>query len=397
MEAVPLTGALSSTGPVTESSRTELRVERKFRALFEAAPDAILVSDATGVIEFANFRADALFGCERESLAGDRITSLLPAWQSPELIEGDHPPCIEQRIIAVRCDGSDFPADVTTSACDTPDGVVFTTAVRDATVQAAAEDRIQKLNLELEARVDERTRALSRSNDALKQFAWAASHDLQEPVRTVVAYSEWLHSSIEDSLGQRETQMLTVIRQHGERLHRLLAALREYIRVSDSGAQAPARIDSRIAAKTAAAALQPLIEESGATIEYGDMPEIESIEILLIQLFQNLIGNAIRYRSEEAPRIRIAASPEAQGWTFTVEDNGIGIDQRHFVYIFGVFRRLQGGESPGAGVGLAICKAAVEHLGGRIWVESTPGNGSAFRFFLPQGTGTHAAYASISG
>jgi light-regulated signal transduction histidine kinase (bacteriophytochrome) len=198
-------------------------------------------------------------------------------------------------------------------------------------------------------------------------------------------------------MGEREAHMLTVIRQHGERLHRLLGALREYIRVSESGSQVPARVDTQTAATTAAAALQSLIEESGATIEYSDLPEVDSIEILLVQLFQNLIGNAIKYRGTEPPKIRISASKEEQGWTFAVRDNGIGIDAKHFVYIFGVFRRLQGGQSPGTGVGLAICKAAIERLGGRIWVESTPGEGSTFRFFLPQGINGNETPTSISG
>jgi signal transduction histidine kinase len=191
--------------------------------------------------------------------------------------------------------------------------------------------------------------------------------------------------------------MLSVIRQHGARLHRLLGALREYIRVSESGSQEPARVDTRAAASTATAALQSLVEESGAIIEYDDLPEIDSIEILIVQLFQNLIANAIKYRAAEPPRIRVSAMREDQGWTFAVNDNGVGIDSKHFVYIFGVFRRLQAGESPGTGVGLAICKAAVERLGGRIWVESTPGAGSTFRFFLPQGMNSNETTKSVSG
>lgn len=378
-------------------TETISKAERKFRAVLEAAPDAMVVTDGSGMIELANSRADALFGYGRESLVGTDILTLIPAWQRPEPIEGNwhHPPCLEQRLSAARRDGSAFPADVTASAFHTPDGVFFTTAVRDATDQVLAENRIQKLNAELEARVQERTRALSRSNEALRQFAWAASHDLQEPVRTVVAYSEWLQGSTGNTLGEREARMLDVIRQHGERLHRLLGALREYIRVSESGSQEPARVEIGTALATATASLQSLIEESEAVIEHSDLPKIDSVEILLVQLFQNLIGNAIKYRGAQPPKIRISAAQEEQGWTFSVEDNGIGIDPKHFVYIFGVFRRLQAGESPGTGVGLAICKAAVERLGGRIWVESTPGVGSTFRFFLPQGN-NHETSKSIS-
>ncbi|MEI9813133.1 MAG: ATP-binding protein [Acidobacteriota bacterium] len=375
------------------------KAERKFRAVLEAAPDAMVITDASGIVELTNSRADALFGYARESLVGMDILKLIPAWERPEPISGNwhHPPSVELRLSAVRRDGATIPADVTASACHTPDGLFLTTAVRDATDRVLAETRIQKLNLELEARVQERTRALSRSNEALRQFAWAASHDLQEPVRTVVAYSEWLDNSTQGLLGEREAQMLSTIRQHGERLHSLLGALREYIRVSESRDQAATRVSCHGAACTAAAALQSLIEESNATIEYGELPELDSVEILLVQLFQNLISNAIKYRADRAPRIRIWAQPETQGWTISVEDNGKGIDPKHFAYIFGVFRRLQGGQTSGTGVGLAICKAAVERLGGRIWVESSPGAGSAFRFFLPQGVNVNETATSILG
>ena len=270
----------------------------------------MVVTGGDGLIELTNSRADALFGHGRESLVGTNILSLIPAWQRPEPIEGNwhHPPSLEQRLSAARRDGTAFPADVTASACHTPDGIFFTTAIRDATDQVMAENRIQKLNAELEARVNERTRALSRSNEALRQFAWAASHDLQEPVRTVVAYSEWLQNSTQNSMGEREAHMLTVIRQHGERLHRLLGALREYIRVSESGSQVPARVDTQTAATTAAAALQSLIEESGATIEYSDLPEVDSIEILLgtaLSKPHRQCHQVSRHRASEDPCIRI--------------------------------------------------------------------------------------------
>jgi light-regulated signal transduction histidine kinase (bacteriophytochrome) len=121
-------------------------------------------------------------------------------------------------------------------------------------------------------------------------------------------------------------------------------------------------------------------------VECGPLPSIRSIEILLVQLFQNLISNGIKYRAEEAPRIRVSADRSEDGWTFTIQDNGIGIDPKYFEYIFGVFRRLHGIQYSGTGIGLAICRAAAERLGGRIWVESSIGAGSRFHFFLPIGS-----------
>jgi light-regulated signal transduction histidine kinase (bacteriophytochrome) len=128
-----------------------------------------------------------------------------------------------------------------------------------------------------------------------------------------------------------------------------------------------------------------MIDESGALIECQPLPTIDSIEILLVQLFKNLISNGIKYRSKGRPHIQISAETNGSGWIFSVRDNGIGVEPKYFEYIFGVFRRLHGAEQSGTGVGLAICRAAVERLGGRIWVESTPGSGSVFHFFHPEG------------
>jgi light-regulated signal transduction histidine kinase (bacteriophytochrome) len=185
-------------------------------------------------------------------------------------------------------------------------------------------------------------------------------------------------------LGPRAAQMLEIIERHAMTLNQLMAALRQYIHVSESGQQEWAEVEAGTAVEAAISVLQKMIEDTGAAVECGEMPRIASIEILLVQLFQNLIGNAIKYRSSEPPRIRISAEMAENGWVFSVEDNGIGIDPKHFEYIFGVFRRLKGAQQAGTGIGLAICKAAAERLGGRIWVESTLGSGSVFRFMLPR-------------
>jgi PAS domain S-box-containing protein len=364
------------------------RTERKFRAVLEAAPDAMVITNQSGVIELANSRADALFGYSRETLIGQNIRTLIPSWECPQPFEEGLglPQSSLDRLSAARRDGSMFPADVTASSFNTPEGSFFTTAVRDSTDQVQAEERIQRINVELEKRVQERTAALTYSNEALRQFAWAASHDLQEPIRTVLAYSEWLSEATRGRLDAREDQMLDIIQQHSTRLHRLLDALREYIRVSESGRQDWRMVDCATAARTAASNLQALVEQTGASIEFDRLPRVCSIEILLVQLFQNLISNAIKYRSDSPPVIRISATPDPEGCTISVADNGVGIDPKYFNYIFGVFRRLHAGENSGTGIGLAICKAAVERLGGRIWLDSAVGSGATFHFYLPKGT-----------
>jgi light-regulated signal transduction histidine kinase (bacteriophytochrome) len=231
--------------------------------------------------------------------------------------------------------------------------------------------------------VTERTAALRYSNEALRQFAWAASHDLQEPIRTVVTYSQWLAQIMNGNLGSRESKMLATIEQHAARLNQLLAALRQYIQVSDSGQQARTTVDCNAVIKAAAWNLQAMIQENGASLECDSLPTLSSLELPLVQLFQNLISNAIKYRSEEPPHIRVSARQDENSWIFSIQDNGIGIDPKYFDYIFGVFRRLHGAQKSGTGIGLAICRAAVERLGGRIWVESAPGSGSTFYVSLP--------------
>ncbi|MBZ5675648.1 MAG: response regulator [Acidobacteriia bacterium] len=359
--------------------------EQRFRAVLEAAPDAMVITNQAGTIELANSRADTLFGRPREALIGRDIHSVLPAWECPEegLPHINQQPAPEQRLLAYRDDGSPFPAEITRNSFHTPDGLLITTAIRDATDQADAEARIQKTNLELEKRVAERTAALRYSNEALRQFAWAASHDLQEPIRTVVTYAQWLAQIMNGNLGSRESKMLATIEQHASRLNQLLGALRQYIQVSDSGQQTRTVVDCNAVVKAAAWNLQAMIQESGASIECGPLPQLSSLELPLVQLFQNLISNAIKYRSAEPPVVRISAKEGENCWIFSVQDNGIGIDPKYVDYIFGVFRRLHGSQKSGTGIGLAICRAAAERLGGSIWVESAPGTGSTFFVSLP--------------
>jgi PAS domain S-box-containing protein len=367
------------------------RAERKFRAVLEAAPDAMVITREDGVVDLANSRADALFGYSRETLIGRDIRTLIPGWNEAHGVT-------EERMTGVRHNGSSFPADITRSPLSTPEAVLVTTAIRDATEQVHAEERIRRLNLELEKRVAIRTKELTQSNEALQQFAWAASHDLQEPIRTVLSYSQWLSQTLNGSLGDRETKMMQMIEEHANRMHQLLAALRQYVHVTESGQQEWKEVDCNAAFRTAVSTLQGVIEETGAFVECEELPTLPSIEILLIQLFQNLIGNGIKYRSAEVPVIRVSALHTEGGWLFTVRDNGIGIDPKYFDYIFGVFRRLHGVQYSGTGIGLAICKAAVERLGGRIWVESAAGSGATFHFLLPERIHEkHQASPSISG
>lgn len=376
---------LSRSAQLLRSQAEELaRAERKFRAVLEAAPDAMVITNTQGIVELANSRMDELFGHTRPSLIGQNIRSLIPEWECPSLVE---PPAsrMETRLSAVRFNGSRFPAQITRSVFRITGEPSITTAIRDATFQVEAEARIQRVNAELEKRVADRTAELTRSNEALRQFAWAASHDFQEPIRTVLAYSRWLSETISGKLNAEESQMLGFIEEHAARMHRLLEALQQYIHVSESGKRSWSPVDCNAAVGTAVANLQKIIDETGAQIDCAPLPTVSSIEILIVQLFKNLIENGIKYRAEDrTPVIRISAEPSVSGWVFSIQDNGIGIAEKYHEYIFGVFRRLHGAQYSGTGIGLALCQAAVERLNGRIWVESELGCGSVFRFSLPQ-------------
>ena len=358
------------------------RTEQKFRAVLEAAPDAMMITSESGAIELANSRVDALFGYDRSNLIQRDIRSLIPEWSPTDPGTGSPQP--ERRLSAFRRDGTSFPVQITRNPFSTDEGRFITTAIRDATDQVRAEARTQQINQELERRVTERTAALTYSNEALRQFAWAASHDLQEPIRTVLSYSQWLSESSIDTLSQREGQMLEVIQQQASRLYRLLGALQQYIQVAESGESKWSEVHCNAAVDSALCSLQGAIEESGARIECAALPCVMGTEIMLVQLFQNLVSNSIKYRSKESPRICITAESAGEAWTFSVRDNGSGIDPKYHEYVFGVFRRLDSGQQSGTGMGLAICKAVVERLGGRIWIEQSDGPGTLFRFSLPK-------------
>jgi PAS domain S-box-containing protein len=360
--------------------------EQRFRAVLEAAPDAMVITNREGVIELANSSSDVLFGYSRENLIGRDIRLLIPDWEplptaNPSARTG------EMRLVGVRSDGSSFPARITRSPFQASGSWLVTTAIRDATEQVQAEARIHRINAELERRVAERTAALSYSNDALRQFAWAASHDLQEPIRTVLSYSQWLAAAGPETPGESRERMLHIIQDHAARLYQLLGALRQYVQVSESGAVESSKanwmpVDCNAVLRQVTANLQGLIEESGARVEWDDLPAVPGFEVLFVQLFQNLIANAIKYRSSAPPAIRVHTQIVDGNWIFSVEDNGMGIDPKYRDYIFGVFRRLH--HAGGTGMGLAICRAVVERMGGRIWLHSSAlGKGSIFRFSVP--------------
>lgn len=226
---------------------------------------------------------------------------------------------------------------------------------------------------------------LARSNRDLEQFAYVASHDLQEPLRMVATYTQLLAERYRGKLDENADKYIHYAVDGALRMQILVRDLLAFSRVGRQGTEL-ALTDCNIVVETALKNLQAAILESDTQVEYGHLPTVMADASQLQQVFQNLMGNAIKFRGAEAPLIRITAENKNREWIFSVADNGIGIAPEHAELIFVIFKRLHThAEYPGSGIGLAICKKVVEHHGGRIWVESQAGQGSTFRFTLPAG------------
>ena len=224
---------------------------------------------------------------------------------------------------------------------------------------------------------------LARSNRDLEQFAYVASHDLQEPLRMVAAYTQLLAERYQGKLDENADKYIHYAVDGATRMQRLVQDLLAFSRVGRSGAERR-KVDCNSVLATALQNLQAAIEESGARIEAGPLPSVLGDASQLLQVFQNLVGNAIKFRGAEPLLIRINAEKSGREWWFSFADNGIGIASEHAELIFVIFKRLHTREEyAGNGIGLSICKKIVEQLGGRIWVESIPGQGATFRFTLP--------------
>ncbi|MGA2431704.1 MAG: ATP-binding protein, partial [Candidatus Acidiferrum sp.] len=369
------------------------KAEQRFRSLLEAAPDAMVMCREDGTIVMVNSRTEVLFNCGRDKLVSKDIRTLVPGWgfrlqaawdeDFGQAIFGSVERGVE--LLAFPDSRSPFPVEITFSPLQTDEGMVITSAIRDISERKRTDEQIRQLNANLEERVLERTEALLRSNEELQQFAYVASHDLQEPLRTVSIYAQLLAKRYRGQLQGDADQFITFIVESAERMERLIHDLLDFSQVEARGADFFTKLGCDTVLDDAIRNLRSLIEESRAVVTRDPLPLVTGDAVQLTRLFQNLLVNSIKYRAEEAPHIHIAAEAGSGEWRFSVRDNGIGIEPQYAEKVFGIFKCLQPRDrSSGNGMGLAICRKIVSRHEGRIWVESELGKGATFYFTLPR-------------
>jgi PAS domain S-box-containing protein len=380
-EGVLITAAIRDI-TVRKAAETNLaHMEARYRGLLEAAPDAMLVVDQTGAIVLVNAQAELRFGYSRDELLGRAVTDVIPAGFAERLaadaLRSTEAALAQQigtgiELVGRRRDGGEFPIEIMLSPLDSAEGVLVTAAIRDITVRKAAE-----------AELLEKVEALNLSNQELEQFAYAASHDLQEPLRMISSYTQLLARRYKGQLDPDADEFIAFAVDGAARMERLIQDLLAYSRVGTEGRDFEPT-SSEDALGQALINLRGAIEDSGAVISHESLPDVLADETQLVQLFQNLVGNGIKYRRSAPPEVRLSATrvPDAR-WKFSIEDNGLGIEPQYFERIFGMFQRLHGrDEFAGTGIGLAIARKIVERHGGSITVASEPGHGSTFQFTL---------------
>ena len=386
-EGTLVTAAIRNISVRKEAEKFLAQMEGKYRGLLEAAPDAMVVVNQAGEIVLLNIQAEKQFGYRRNELLGQKVKNIIPEGFAERLVADglrSKADALAQQIgtgielHGRRKDGSEFPIELMLSPLASDNGILVTSAIRDITKRKKAEVHLMQ-------KMDE----LNRSNEELGQFAYIASHDLQEPLRMVASYTQLLARRYKGKLDSDADEFIAFAVDGASRMQRLIQDLLLYSRVQTKGMELR-ETSSEEAFERALQNLRGSIQESGAVVTHEALPNVQADEMQLAQLFQNLVGNAIKYQGSGIPKIHVSAKMNGGNkWMFSVKDNGIGIDAQYFDKIFGMFQRLHKREEfAGTGIGLAICKKIVERHGGNIAVESQPGHGSTFSFALEDSQST---------
>jgi PAS domain S-box-containing protein len=353
-------------------TQEELEASReRYFDLYDLAPVGYFTISEQGLILEANLTAAKMLGVARGTLVQQPLSRFIfPEDQDihyrhrKQLFETGAPQVWELRL--ARKDAALFWARVeATTAQDADGATVCRAVVSDIAERKRAEEALQTINADL------------------RNFAYALTHDLREPLRMVVNFTQLLAKEREGKLGEDADKYISYAVEGALRIEALLKALFDYWEVTELGGKSLSPVDCNHALSHTLLNLQTAIQESGATVTSDPLPTVVAEDAMLVQVFQNLIGNSIKYRGEAAPRIHISAVRIAEGWLFSVRDNGVGIDPKDAEWVFGMFKRLHEKEVPGTGIGLALCKKVVQRRGGRIWVEPEAGGGAVFKFTIP--------------
>jgi PAS domain S-box-containing protein len=387
-DGVLVTAAIRDIGTRKDAERHLAQMEARYRGLLEAAPDAMVVVNEVGEIVLLNLQAEKQFGYRRDELVGQPVKAIIPEGFAERLLADGTRTAAEAlaqqigtgiELTGRRKNGTEFPIELMLSPLESADGVLVTAAIRDGTARREAVEAL-KQRLVLERAAVE----LTRSNDDLQQFAYVAAHDLQEPLRMVSSYTMLLASRYRGRLDADADTYIEFAVDGARRMQRLIEDLLAYCQVGTAGHDLR-ETSSEAALARALDNLQGAIADSGGAVTHDPLPTLIADPAQLTQLFQNLVGNAIKYRGAEPPLVHVSAKKNrAHEWIFSVRDNGMGIDGRYFEKIFLMFQRLHGrSEFSGTGIGLSLCKKIAERHRGRMWVESVPGAGSTFFLALP--------------
>jgi PAS domain S-box-containing protein len=363
---------------ITERKRAE-EVRERLAAVVESSDDAIIGKTLDGVITTWNHGAEKVFGYSSAEAVGKTIHMLVPperANEEPDILAriGRGESVEHFETIRVRKDGTYIDVSTTVSPIRDSSGAIVgvSKVARDISERKRAERRLA-----------DKVEELARSNRDLEQFAYAASHDLQEPLRMVASYTQLLAERYGGKLDENADKFLGYAREGALRMQVLIRDLLAFSRVVQAGVTGK-NVDCDVALEEALQSLTAAIEESGAVVTHTALPNVWADQTQMAQVFQNLIGNAIKFRNGAPPKCAVSVEKSGRNWLFSVSDNGIGIAPEDAGNIFVAFQRLHARtEYPGNGIGLAICKKIIEHYGGTIWVESQVGQGSTFKFTLP--------------
>jgi PAS domain S-box-containing protein len=379
-----------SSKTAVQLAQIELRhSEEQFRLLVDGVKDyAIFMLDQAGNVVSWNSGAEQIKGYRADEIIGRHFS----CFYGHEDIESEKPKReleiaakdgrFEEEGWRLRKDGSRFRASVVITALRDEFGVLrgFAKVSRDITKRIEAEAAV-KARQALEVRAAE----LKRSTDELQQLAYVAAHDLQEPLRMVISYTQLLARRYQGRLDADADEFLSFAVDGALRMKLLVQGLLAYCRVETTGKDL-LETSSAAALELALVKLRAAIEDSGAIVTHGPLPTVTADSVQLAQLFENLVGNAIKYHGVDPPRVHVSAKNLDSEWIFSVRDNGIGIDSQYFGRIFVMYQRLHGQKQiSGSGMGLAVCKKIAERHSGRMWVESSLGKGSTFCVALPDG------------